>query len=782
MTTVAHLVRRGLRLHGAGWAVVATLTALTLTVSVGAVLVAGATLGAHTGLLTSIDAADVTIGIGVPEGFGPSESVLPEQVAALDGVARMSVVRNTVGTQVSADGRFDPAGTTALIVAVEGAPALPLLRGRLPTTEAADEVALSEGAADVLGADLGDRIRYAVLTLEEVEQVEQAGADRGGTIVDPVVVGVFGPSGLDGPDQPAGPSTILASGAFLEAHPGIGTYQVASVWLADGVTTARFVRSLEAGLGSGLDVGRRSDVEADVRRAVQPEAYALLAFAGAAALAGLVITAQAIARQLATGDDEATLLALGVRRRQRAVARGGQALIAIAVGASLGIAAGVIAGRSVGATGIAATFQVTSAPGPGLVPPVTAGLGLTMAVLVAAGALSWRGARVRRPEHRATSGWSDRLLGSAPLGLRVGAALASRGSGAERSARTAVAGTAMSVAVIVGVIVAASSLDALTSTPALYGADYDLAAWDGYGAVEDDAITEALEDEPDVVGISITASSTGAVGGVEADLMGLSDPSIGPRLTGGRAPTSPREVVLGRRLARRLGVGIGGTATVAAGDRQEPFVVVGTGVLPGGQGDGAAFTLEGLLRVVPDAAVSSQFVRLGPDADQDAVVDRFVRTLGCMDDCELSPPSTPVDLAYLDRIGSFPRWSVGTMLAVGIAMTIHALTMVGRRSRRPLAVLRALGATRRQVAGYLVSQASLIVVTGAVAGLAIGAVAGRAVWLRVADALGVVPSPRGGVAATTLAVAVLVVLAVAVAAVPSRRAASSPAAVALHAD
>lgn len=783
MTTLTFLVRRGLRTHLAGWALVAVLTALTVTTSVGAVFVADTTLGAHPRLLDSIDAPDLTLGIGFPEDIGFGPPILPEQIAALKGADRLSVVRNTIGTEVDEEGRFDPTATTGLLVAVEGEPALPLLRGRMPADDSADEVAISAGAVEALEADLGDPIRYAVLSTDELHAVESSGADRGGTIVEPIVVGVFGPTEITGPsDAPAATSLILASGAFLDAHPDIGTYQVASVWLADGTTAAAFVRSLEARFGPDMDVSRRTSVEADVRRAVQPEAYAMLGFALAAGLAGVVITAQAIARQMVAGRDELTLLAMGVSRRLRAAQRWCQAATAIVVGTVVGLAAGTVSGQAWGATGIATAFDVAGAPGAGVLGPSAAGLVLALALLAAGATSSWRGARVRSAAHPATSGWRARLLASAPVGVRTGAALASRGSPAARSARAAVVGTATSLAVIVAVITAATSLDALVSTPALYGADYDLSAWDGYGIVDDDAITEALDREPGIVGISRTAGSTGAVGDLEADLTGFDDPTIGPRLTDGRVPGSPREVVLGRRLARRLGAGIGDEVTVAAGDARESFLVVGTGVLPAGQGDGAAFTLEGLRRVAPEAEVSSQLVRLDPAADRAAIAERFYRTMGCSGDCDLTGPELPIDLAYLDRVGSLPRWSVGTMLAVGIAMTIHALVMVGRRSSRALAVLRTLGATGHQVTGYLLTQATLIVVTASVVGLTAGLVSGRAVWLRVADELGVVPSPRTGAAATAIAVTTLVLVAIAVAAIPSWRAARRPAAEALRAD
>lgn len=782
MSTVGYLARRGLWARRGGWVLVAVLTAITVTVSAGALIVARHTLEAHPRLLDSIAAPELSVGIGNPDDPGPPEPVPPQRLAALEGVERLDLVRNTLGTEIDADGRFVPDSSTGLVVALDGAPALPLLRGRLPEADAVDEVAISAGAVEVLQADLGDRIRYAVLTWPELEEIIATGADHGGTIVTPEVVGVYGATSLDGPaDAPTDSSTIVASPAFLAAHPDIGTYQVASIWLGDGTSVVSFVRTLEAKLGSGVDIQTRARNEAAVRRSVQPEAYAAAGIALAVGLAGLIITGQAIARQLA-GGPELTLVAMGMTRLQRAAARWSEASIAVLVGALLGAAGGVVAGRSWGAIGIARAFDVAGGPGPAMVPVLIATLSLALALLLLSAAAAWRAARVERHHRGATTGWLASLRGGAPLSVRTGTALSGRGTQAAVAARGAIGGTAVSVVIIVTIITFGSSLDTLVTTPALYGHDYDLAAWDGYGAIDDDVITDALRDNTDVVGIARVAGSTGTIEGREAGLSGYDDLGVGLSLTSGTRPNHAGQVLLGRRLARRLGAEPGDIVQVTVGTAKERYEVVGTGVLPGDLGDGAAFTLDGLHRVSPDAEISSQYVRLAPGADRAAAVTRFVSALGCNDDCELSAPEPPADLTYLDRAGDLPRLSAGAMLLVGIGMTIHALTVVGRRSRRSLAVLRSLGATRGQVMGFLLSQAAYIVVTASLIGAASGLLVGRVVWRGVADTLGVVPEATTSGTAAVAAVGALIVIAVAVAALPSWRAARRPAAVALRAD
>lgn len=118
----------------------------------------------------------------------------------------------------------------------------------------------------------------------------------------------MGSTAIDGPPEaPTDGSLLIAGPAFLEAHPGIGSYQIASVWLRPEATMTALLRELEVRFGPTLGVTTRTEVESTVRRSVRPEAIAITALGVAAGLAGLVITAQTIARQLAADRDSLTL-------------------------------------------------------------------------------------------------------------------------------------------------------------------------------------------------------------------------------------------------------------------------------------------------------------------------------------------------------------------------------------------------------------------------------------------------------------------------------------------
>lgn len=783
MGAIGYLARRGLWASRGGWLLVAVVTAVTVAVSTGAVMVARATLQAHPHLMDAVGAPDVTLGIGNPDNAEPGSFVPVDQLRGVEGIERIDVARSTLGTQVDAEGRLDPSSTTGLIVALDGVPTVPILRGRWPADDTADEVAISTGAARLLDVDLGDRIRYAVVTFPELDQIVETGAERGGTIVDPVVVGIVGSTAIDGPPEaPTDGSLLIAGPAFLEAHPGVGSYQIASVWLQPEATVTVLLRELEVQFGPAFEVTTRTEVEASVRRAVRPEAIAITALGLAAGLAGLVITAQAIARQLAAHRSSLTLLAMGLSRRQRAAERWLQAAAAVATGTVIGVVGGVVVAQRLGAVGVADAFDHLAAGDPEL---TVAALGTTM-IAIALGALalvsSWRGAAALDATGRPGATWTASLAAVAPTWVRTSVTLTDRRSGTASAARAAIVGTATSVVAVVAIMTFGSSLESLVSTPALYGQDYDLSAWDGYNAIDDDEITDALLADAGVERVSRTALSGGTVDGRETELMGLDDLTIGPRRTAGRDPAATDEVMLGRRLARRLHLRLGDDVAVTVGGQTERYEVVGTGVVPANGGDGAVFSLDGLRRVAPEAPVGSQLVRLRDGADPDAVVTRFEATFGCEGDCDLTPASPPTDIAYLDRVSNLPQSSAGAMVAVGVAMTIHALVLVGRRSRRAIAVLRSIGATRRQAARCLFTQATIVVATAAGLGLVLGLVVGRAVWQLFADELGVVPTPKIDWSGTGAAVTGLVLLALLVASVPAWLTARRPPAVALRAD
>ncbi|MGQ0520954.1 MAG: FtsX-like permease family protein [Actinomycetota bacterium] len=765
-----------------GLVAVALLAAATVAVGGGGIAAARATITAHPRLLDRLASADASLGVGNPDEpqFG---YVDPARIAALDGVAGVGVARAVLGGAVDADGYpVEPENPTGLMIPLDDRAyrdigEVPLRAGRLPRADEADSVAISVGARDRLGAGIGGEITYAVLTMEQAHAIGAGGEVRAPEVTRLHVVGEFGPTELAGEGtDPLGQRLLIGSPALLDAHPGAGAFLWVFLQLRDGEAGVPALQQQLAALGGG-GAGARADTERGIRRAVGPEAVAVLLFGLAVLVAGSLMTLQAIGRQsIALAADGPVLAALGLPRRGRAGLIGLPVALAVVAGALIGVAGGYLA-SPLAPIGLARAFEPD--PALRLDAALLAGAGAVVVLLWGATAVqAWRYARL------ATGVDPARVSRPAgPLEVRLARGLAMATTETRRLTTAAVASAVMTVVTLVAVVTFSASLRRLVDTPRFYGQDFDVSVWDGYGVVDDDVITAALRATPAVAEIGRQLSARGEVGGREAGLA-ASDPSVvGPVVTGGRLPAGPGEVLLGRRLARSLDLTAGDSVRVASGERSRNYDVVGTGVLPDGGADAALLTAEGLRRVAPDAEVGFQYARLEPGADAGQARSEVLDALGlCSIDCDVRAPSPPADVQHLDRVGNLPALLAAVLAVLGVAGTTHAVVLVTRSGRRSLALLRAVGGTSGLLLRTVLAQVLLIGVTAIVVGLPLGWVAGRILWARFADALGVVPGAAVPAAATAGLVTVLLVAALALALGPAWREARVAAGPNLRAD
>jgi ABC-type lipoprotein release transport system permease subunit len=117
------------------------------------------------------------------------------------------------------------------------------------------------------------------------------------------------------------------------------------------------------------------------------------------------------------------------------------------------------------------------------------------------------------------------------------------------------------------------------------------------------------------------------------------------------------------------------------------------------------------------------------------------------------------------------------MLAVG-----HALVTAVRRRGRELAMLKALGFTRRQMSATLAWQATTLGIVGIVVGLPLGVVLGRVLWASFAESLGVAINPVVPIGPLVLLTIGALALLNVVAFVPGRYAAGINPAIALQSE
>ena len=222
-------------------------------------------------------------------------------------------------------------------------------------------------------------------------------------------------------------------------------------------------------------------------------------------------------------------------------------------------------------------------------------------------------------------------------------------------------------------------------------------------------------------------------------------------------PGESGTALISERLAREDGLGIGDSMIL--GGQIDPAqstvrivgLVAGDGRLPGGDGRlvmvpvdlaRTLFGLEGVTRV--DVAIA-------PGASRDQVIEALEAQI-------TTQPyllSTPEDLRASLRAATAEFQATTGLIAavalfVGAFLIYNTLSMTIGERLREVGLLRAAGATRRQVAWLIVLQALVLGLLGSLLGVLLGGI--LAVWLGGAFAAGVVAI--GGIAQTETPVSV----------------------------
>lgn len=244
-------------------------------------------------------------------------------------------------------------------------------------------------------------------------------------------------------------------------------------------------------------------------------------------------------------------------------------------------------------------------------------------------------------------------------------------------------------------------------------------------------------------------------------------------------PDEPSALV-SATLAREDGLGLGAELTIQGPDA--PMAVRVVGILAG---DGPWAATTGRAVVVPLAVAHEAFAEDGITR-VDVLLDEGVdpaEVVTALEDGLLAEPyvlSSPRDLGAAMRAstGDFAATTAliaAVALFTGAFLIFNTLSMTVVERVRELGLLRAAGATRRQLTWFILLQALVIGVVGAVAGLGLGAVlaTGMAIWV---GSVGDVPLPgpvvTPGGAGAALAIGLLVTLAGALE--PARRAGRIP--------
>ena len=317
----------------------------------------------------------------------------------------------------------------------------------------------------------------------------------------------------------------------------------------------------------------------------------------------------------------------------------------------------------------------------------------------------------------------------------MGLALVPGGDPAPVPVRSSATGAVLGIAGVVAVAVFGAGMARLVDTPERWGWSADVSVVDATPE-----IAESLRADPAVAAVSMLDSATVRVDGTLVNGY-ASSPVAGDVLTwtvvDGRLPTGDDEIVLGTRLADRLGRRVGDTVTIGD-DTADRLTVVGIGVGPSSSGEAlgttALLTPARLEASGETAAFREALVRAAPGADVAALVSS-------LQGYELTVRAPPPEVANLDSLGRLPLALAAVLGLVALAGLVHPLTSTVRRRAHELAVLRAVGFTPGQVAGTVTVTALTTAAVGVLLGVPLGLGIGRLVWWIVADASGVATDP-----------------------------------------
>jgi len=212
-------------------------------------------------------------------------------------------------------------------------------------------------------------------------------------------------------------------------------------------------------------------------------------------------------------------------------------------------------------------------------------------------------------------------------------------------------------------------------------------------------------------------------------------------LTSGRLPTSAGEVVLAPHSATALHARLGQHVTLAGDKGPVTLSVSGIGFVPegshNGYADGGWVTAAGFGRLFSGFKYHLALVTLRPGLDPSATARKLVKDVtAALPEARgltFERPDPPTATTLIRQVRVLPV-VLGFFLALlAVGAVGHALATAVRRRSHDLAVLRALGMTRRQCRWVVVTQATVLAVIGLIFGVPLGLALGRSVWQQVAD-------------------------------------------------
>ena len=622
-----------------------------------------------------------------------------------------------------------------------------VLRGRTADPSNPDEVMVTTATADLLDIEPGDHLDIPTWDKTEWEAWLKVRGDYppfNGPLVHVVVVGVVRIAWDLEAMQESG-LFVLTTPAFVarwSSAIGLNSRSVVVAFRDPDLDPATLVEPLTASLGKTVTMVSANDAYVShAGDAAGALTAGLLVLAVAAGLTGALLVGFAVAREMRRSADRYQPLgALGATPRQRALAASAPiAVVAIATSLVAVVAAG--AASTFFPVGPARSAEPTR--GVWLDLPILAAGALVVVFLMLAVAVSVsvRSAGARSVDRKAVTRFTAALGRVGPAAM-VGQmnALGSR----ER--RSTLVAAAMTFLGLTSTAWFAHSLHDLERSPQRWGYTWSSSPESGFGPGKFDAAVASTLADPDVAGVGLLYAQSAIVAGRQVDIstfVSIGGVSVRPHVLSGRLPVSSREIALGRRTAKTLGVGIGDTVWIdSLAFGQSAWNVVGMIVPPTllsttNPGDGA-FTLPVSHAELFEApTVNLLAITYRPGADVRSLEDRLKVDPGWKFGAR-SHARQPGAIATITGVSVLLPWLAGFFLVLGFGATTLAAVRRGTPRGRDVRILRALGFTPRDIRRCSLAEALTIAGVGVLVGVPAGLLVGRQAWKLTTDDLGVV--------------------------------------------
>jgi ABC-type antimicrobial peptide transport system permease subunit len=731
---------------------------------------------------------------------GDATSAQLDAFRRVRGVAAVAVLRQFV---------IDPRGAPNLVIVAATdtkfgsvVDRARIVAGRVADPSAVDEINIGESLAVRLHQGVGGHLDAASYTTAQVA-IGEGGGEPGpaaGPRLRLRIVGIVRRP-LDLGDLGASGGAVVLTPAFDRAYSGrIGSFGVSlRVRTRHGATEVPGViaaaRRIFAQAQGFFSVTRLAE-SAGAQSAIDVLTLALWIFAGVAALAGVVAISIVLSREISlVSVDQATLRALGVTRIQRVAMSGPPALLIAGGGALLAV---------LGAVGASPLFPIGVArraePDPGLhIDWAVVILGVVAVATVVLAIAFLAALRATRPSSLDLATPTRRRTTPVPaLAARAGLGpTATNGlrmalqPGHGRTAvpvRSAFFGAVFGVLGVTAVLVFASSLNHLVTTPRLYGWTWDFTTADTTANTPCGGNTFGLLRQRGVAAVAevcyddnMQVDGRNVAGYAFRPLRGTIDPEV----VAGRAPIGSHEVALGSTTLHALGKNIGDTVQAATATATLNYRIVGRVVFPTlaqakPLADAATFTAQGFAPLFDPNSYSRYFVgRFAPGADR-AAVERSIAATPNLD--QPTAPTVPAEVDRLHHIGWFPTTLAALLAGLALLAVGHALVTAVRRRRRDLALLKTLGFNRHQVRATVAWQATTLATVGIIIGIPTGLALGTLVWEHVANGIGISTTTTIPTLALLLTIPVVLVLVNLIAYLPAQAAARTRPAIALRSE